>query len=71
MSGPCCKDCRFYYPNLLGNTTQGECTDHTKRIFYKHGGAMNGAPEVNEEMTCANWQAKRTAANPTPPNVSR
>jgi len=56
MSGPCCGDgCKWFYRAFLGDKTMGECTDPTKRIYYKYGDPVNDAPSVSEAMTCANY----------------
>jgi hypothetical protein len=59
MAEPACKDCRHFYPALMGNG--GECMDRTKRIYNRRAAASEVEPPfiaMPEDWTCANWTAK-------------
>ena len=58
MSGPTCVSCKWFYSPPLSGVDRGECGDPTKRIEYKHGGDLNGPPEVWTFTTCPNHQGE-------------
>lgn len=54
MSGPYCKDCKFFRKMPCGET--GECGDPGKIIYVGKAGRVNSAPDVHPYWTCGEWQ---------------